>query len=280
MLQLIEKYHVTLTITAPTSLSLVLKSSKLSHANLSSLQLWLCGGSYVPNEHIEKMQKYLPYGQIIITYGFTEVSGGVSIGVPSVRPHTVGQLKAGVVVKICDDNGNRLGIGIDGEICVQSKYRFLGYYQNSDATNDMVDGEGFLKSGDIGHIDEAGDLFIVDRKKDIFKYKSSHISPTEIECVILKIDGIKLVSIVGIPDDECMELPAAAIVKGEGCVVTESEINEILSSNLNDANRLRGGIYFFNSLPMTPSGKILRRKVREIVMALYDNKSKTVKSVL
>lgn len=281
MLELIEKYKITHTITAPTSLSMVLASSRLNHTDLSSLQLWVCGGSHVPNEHIEKLQKYLSYGQIVITYGFTEISGSVTIGVPSVKPHTVGQLVAGVTVKIVDDNGNRVGVGIDGEICVKSKNAFLGYYQNKDETDAMIDIEGFLKSGDIGHFDEFGDLFCIDRKKDIFKYKSTHISPTEIENVILKLDGVKLVSVVGIPDIECMELPAAAIVKTDADSnnnnVTIFEINEIVLNNLSDANRLRGGIYFFNALPMTPSGKILRRKVREIVMALH-KKSHTLQS--
>lgn len=279
MLSIVEKYMVTHFVSPPTSLSMVLKSPEVAQSNLSSLQFWLCGGSATPHERIEQMKKHLSSGQIVVSYGLTEIAGGVAIGFPNIKPHTVGQLVAGIEVKIVDENGNRVGVGVDGEICVDSKYKFLGYYGNQSETDAMFDEEGFLRSGDIGHFDDEGDLFVMDRQKDIFKYRSCHISPTEIENVILKNDGVQLACVFGIPDIECMDLPAAAIVKAGGSNITVAEINEIVKNNLNDSCQLRGGIFFFDSLPMTPSGKILRRKVREIVMALYA-KSKSIKSAL
>lgn len=279
MLNIVEKYSVTHFVSPPTSLSMVLKSTQVADSNLSSLQFWMCGGSAVSHERIEQIKNYLSSGQIVVSYGLTEITGGVAIGFPNLKPYTVGQLVAGIEVKIVDENGNRVGVGVDGEICVDSKYKFLGYYGNQPETDAMFDDEGFLKSGDIGHFDSEGDLFVVDRQKDIFKYRSCHISPTEIENVILKNDGVQLVCVFGVPDIECMDLPAAAIVKADGKNVTVVEINEIVKNSLNDSCQLRGGIFFFDSLPMTPSGKILRRKVREIVMALYE-KSTPLKSVL
>lgn len=269
ILSIIEKYKVNQLYTPPTSLAETLKHHRLCKSDLSSVQYWWSGGSFVHNELIDKMNKYLPNGAVYTGYGVTEMTGTVAIDVSGRKGNTVGQLKAGVSMKIVDDNGNRVGVGVDGEICMHSKYNFLGYYGNEEQTRSLYDTEGFLKSGDIGHCDEDGDLFLVDRKKEIFKYKSEHISPSEIENVILQHEGVKMVSVVGIRDSERNDLPAAAIVKSECGSITSREINEILKSQLKDSKQLRGGIYFIDSLPMTPSGKVMRRKVQEIVMKLY-----------
>lgn len=268
ILSLIEKYKINQVYTPPSSLAETLKHCRLCKTDLTSLQYWWCGGSYVHTELIDKMNEYLPNGAVYTGYGVTEMTGVVAMDLSRRKGNTVGQLRAGVSMKIVDDYGNRVGVGVDGEICFYSKCRFLGYYGNEEQTRAMYDNEGFVKSGDIGHFDEDGDLFLVDRKKDIFKYKCQQISPSEIENVILKHEGVKMVSVVDIPDSEYNDLPAAAVVKSDWSNITSSEIYDIVKCKLNDAKQLRGGIYFVDSLPMTPSGKVMRRKVKEIIMKL------------
>lgn len=279
MLEMIEKYQITHTFTPPSSIAMTIKCPAIKTTNLSSLQSWWSGGSFVHNEIIEKMNRYLPNGEVNIGYGITEIAGGIAIDFPHLKAHTVGQLAPGVSLKIVDENGLRLGPGRDGEICFDSKYKFLGYYGNAEATQEMFDDDGFVMSGDIGHFDDDGYLYLVDRKKDILKYKNRQISPSEIESVIMKHDGVKMVSVVGVPDIECTDLPAAVIIKSEQSTVTSSEISQMVQSKLNDAKQLRGGIYFMDSLPMTPSGKVIRRKVKEIVIELYQ-KSQSLASIV
>lgn len=277
MLNAIRKYNVTHIITPPCQLSAVLKCPLLlndtNNTLLSSIKAWVCGGSHLPVNHIEKIKQFLPNGQLLIIYGLTENTGGLSIGFPYIKPNSVGQLVVGVQVKIVDDNGNRVGVGANGEICVYSKYQFTGYYGNSAASRLAFDQDGFIKSGDIGHFDEDGDLFLVDRKKDIFKYKNRPITPSEIENIILQHDGVQMVSVVSVPDSDCNDLPAAAIVKYPNSSIAASEIYEMIKNQLNDAKQLRGGIYFIDSMPMTPSGKIMRREVQKIVFKLHKKAS-------
>lgn len=132
-------------------------------------------------------------------------------------------------MKIVDDKGNRCGIGENGEICFLLQIPFLGYYSDGTAMDTAcVDSDGWLHSGDIGHFDEDGFLFVFDRKKDILKYRGYTISPSQIEAEILKHPGVVLVCVVGIPDAMCTELPASVVLKNAAVNVTEQEIIDIV----------------------------------------------------
>lgn len=196
-------------------------------------------------------------------------------------------------MKIVDDDGNRCGVNVDGEICLKTTYKFIGYYNNREATEELFDKEGFLKTGDIGHFDEDGDLFIVDRKKDLLKYCNFQISPSEIDSYLIESPAIKSACVVGIPDPLVTDLPAAVVVRADGSNITEEEICNMVAGNANpstklmiahkssflfysvldhfaDYCKLRGGVYFVDSLPLTPSGKMLRRKAKEMAIEQYN----------
>lgn len=120
------------------------------------------------------MNSYLPNGNVHIDYGATEL-GGVSFDYPKfTEKDAVGQLVNGVSIKIIDDQGNRCGIDVEGEICAKARFKFLGYYKNQQLTDDVLDSDGFFKTGDIGHIDKDGYLYIVDRKKHIIVGESGN----------------------------------------------------------------------------------------------------------
>lgn len=179
-----------------------------------------------------------------------------------------GILGKGVEVKIIDEDGNRLGIGERGEICVKSWFPFLGYYRKEEATRSAVK-DGFFHTGDLGYFDERCFLRVVDRIKDIFKYKNFHVDPTGIERVLKCMDGVKLVSVVAIPDPVYTGLPAAVVVRQDNSVVTKEALQQYAKDNLPSYKWLRGGVYFTDSLPMTPSGKVIRRKVEEMAREMY-----------
>lgn len=189
----------------------------------------MCAGAAVHEELCHRMKKYLPGGDIYVVYGMSEAAGIITVNYPDARPGSVGQLACGTSVKIIDDEGNHCAIGERGEICLKMRYDFLGYYGNEEETTKTLDSNGFIHSGDVGYFDEDGFLYLVDRKKDILKYKNNQISPSEIENIILKLDGIKNVCVVGIPDMECTDLPAAVIIRSENSRVTEKEIYDIVA---------------------------------------------------
>lgn len=203
-------------------------------------------------------------------YGITEIGGGVSVNLTG-KKCSVGVTVPNVDVKIISEEGVSLGIGQDGEICVKSIFSFIGYYGDENETKSILDTEGWLHTGDIGHFDNDGNLYLVDRKKDILKYKGYQISPTEIEGLIGQNSGVSVVSVVGIPDEIATDLPAAVIVR-KNSNVTEEEIFDLVAKNMSDFKKLRGGVYFVDSIPMTISGKIQKNKVKDIAIHLFKNK--------
>lgn len=132
-----------------------------------------------------------------------------------------------------------------------------------------MDEHGFIKTGDIGYFNDEGMLFVVDRKKDILKYKGIHVNPSEIENVIESIEGVQAVSVVGIPDDLCVNLISAGVVKRERFEkLTEKEIIDFVASKLPEYKQLSGGVYFFKKLPTTLSDKVLKKSVLEEILKL------------
>lgn len=289
-LRFIEQYKVTFAMSSPHNLALILKCGQLHQTDLTSIRLqWVAGGkcSYQVQQ---KMNSVFPNGKVYTMYGLTEANWGMTFN--SNPKDCVGQLLSCYKIKIIDDDGNRSGIGEDGEIRFKANYRFLGYYNDQKSSEEVFDEEGFIMTGDVGHFDEDGDLFIVDRKKDILKYCGFQISPSQIESYLIGSSKIKSVCIVGIPDtSKDTDLPTAFVIRAENSKITEKEIVVMVaggfhllfstlkifysiciqfssrfslnSDHFADYCKLRGGVYFVDSLPVTPSGKILRRKVRE-----------------
>lgn len=144
----------------------------------------------------------------------------------------MGRLVSGYTIKIVDDQGNRCAAGVNGEICIKSRHKFLGYYKKPELTQSAMDSEGFFLTGDLGHIDPSGYLRIVDRKKHMILFADDWVSPTEIEVVLLKSMDIESVCVVGVPYDEVLELPAAVVVRKNGSQITEEDISKLVEGQL------------------------------------------------
>ncbi|XP_031634571.1 4-coumarate--CoA ligase-like 7 [Contarinia nasturtii] len=272
-LSIIEKYQVTIAMNASYHICLLMESEHLKTADLSSLNILMIGGSKVPTYLRNGMNNHLSNGKVHDVYGMSEIACVAALDYPGLSgKETVGQLANGIHIKIIDDEGNRCGIGENGEICIKTNYKFLGYYGNEIASNDIFDEEDFIMSGDIGHFDENGYLYVVDRKKDIFKYCGSQVSPSEIEAFLIESKDIKLVCVVGIPDPDQVagDLPAAVIVRANGSNISEKEVLDMVAGHFADQCKLRGGVYFVDSLPITQSAKVLRRIVKETTIKRFN----------
>lgn len=235
-LRFIQQYKVTFTMNASHQLVLMTKCEQFKNANLSSIKCVMVGGSKVPLHVKTEFIDRIPNANICNVYGLTELSAPLSIDYPASHgKDTVGRLiGGGYCVKIVDDNGKRCGVNVDGEICIKAIYTLLGYYGNQQATNEIFDDEGFLKTGDMGHFDADGDLYLIDRKKELLKYCGFQISPSEVDAFLTESSDIKSACVVGIPDAVmATDLPAAVIVRTEGSNITEQDVCDMVAGKTN-----------------------------------------------
>lgn len=223
---LVKRFKVTFVngCTAPI-IAQLLSHPHIGSADLSSVKRIIVGFSKISLKLIVEMNKRLPNGKCSPIYGMSELAGQVAINLQHSRNDCVGQLINGAEAKVVNEEGKRLGVGEIGELCIRQPFQFSGYIGNTEKT-DNFDDEGFYATGDIVYFDENCDLFIVDRKKAIFKVGHYQVTPTEIETFLDQIDGVKQSCLVAIPDTECGNLPAAVIVKEELSNCTEESIYE------------------------------------------------------
>lgn len=270
-LDLIDRHKVTKVILPPRNIALMLNSPDFEKKSLRSLKTVNCGGARLPLDIRKRFKNYLsPNCRLFMGYAATEI-GMVAGDLEEKKIDSTGIVAFNNEIKIIDENGRPLGVGEDGEICVKSPYKWNGYYGDKAATDEVYDVEsGWYKTGDKGHVDEDGYLFIVDRIKEIMKSKGYHISPSEIEELILELPEVADVCVVGIPDVITINLPAALVIKTNGMSsTTEETIFKYVADKMPHYKHLTGGVYFVDSLDKTPSGKIVRGKASQVAEQLY-----------
>ena len=136
-----------------------------------------------------------------------------------------------------------------------------GYLNNESATKNTIDDDGWLHTGDIGHIDADGHLFIVDRLKELIKYKGFQVPPAELEALLLTHPQIADAAVIGLPDDEAGEIPAAYVVLKQGQDTTAADIQRFVADKVANYKQIRK-VTFIDAIPKSASGKILRRVLR------------------
>jgi len=195
-------------------------------------------------------------------YGLTETSP-----VTHLTPHPPSPQKAGSVgpplpnteVMIVDPNGKPRPPGTDGMVMVRGPQVMKGYFDNPDATAATITADGWLRTGDIGRVDSDGYLYIVDRAKELIKYKAHSVAPAELEAVLLSHPSIADAAVTGRPDEHAGEVPHAFVVRSGP--VSEEEIMDFVADRVAAYKKIRG-VSFRDSIPKSSSGKILRRELR------------------
>ncbi|MFE2355941.1 4-coumarate--CoA ligase family protein [Streptomyces parvulus] len=206
-----------------------------------------------------------PVGQ---AYGMTELSPGTHVvpldAMADAPPGTVGKLIAGTEMRIVSltDPGKDLGVGEAGEILIRGPQIMKGYLGRPDATAAMIDEDGWLHTGDVGHADADGWLFVVDRVKELIKYKGFQVAPAELEALLLTHPGVADAAVVGTHDDDGNEVPHAHVVRRPDAPgLTEGEIMMYVAERVAPYKRVRR-VTFLDAVPRAASGKILRRELR------------------
>jgi len=155
-----------------------------------------------------------------------------------------------------------LDVGADGEVWVRGPQVMKGYLNNDAATKATIDDDGWLHTGDIGHVDDAGHLFVVDRLKELIKYKGFQVPPAELEALLLTHPAIADAAVIGLPDEEAGEIPAAYVVLKADQQATAEEIQDFVAERVASYKKVRK-LTFIDAIPKSASGKILRRMLRD-----------------
>jgi len=265
-MQLLERHRVTLFFVVPPVLLMLSNWPELSKYDLSSLRLTMVGAAPVAPELARRFSQ-LSGVPVLQGYGMTEASPLTHVNpVHDERLNVVdsaGLLAHDTEHRVVDiETGLRvLGPGEVGEICIRGPQIMQGYWKAPEATAAALR-DGWYYSGDIGYVDERGYLFVRDRKKEMIKFKGFGIAPAEIESLLLEHPAIADAAVIGKPDPEAGEIPKAFVVKKPGHDLAAGDVVAFVKGRL--ANyKIPGEVEFIDAIPKTPSGKILRRVLKE-----------------
>ncbi|XP_030838549.1 4-coumarate--CoA ligase 1-like isoform X1 [Strongylocentrotus purpuratus] len=263
-LKTIQDYKVNLLYLVPPIILFLAKHPVVDKFDLSSVSLIFSGAASLGGELSASVKTRLGIKIIKQAYGLTE-SGPVLTLSPSSKdvPSSVGKLVPNTEAKVVDTvSGELLGEGQDGELLFRGPQIMPGYLNNPEATARTLDADGFLHTGDIGHYDQDGFFYIVDRLKELIKYKGYQVAPAELEALLFTHPSIMDAAVIGVPNEEAGELPKAFIVPNNE-ELTADQVAEFVADNVAPYKKLRGGVEFVKSIPKSASGKILRRVLRE-----------------
>ncbi|XP_015877593.1 4-coumarate--CoA ligase CCL1 [Ziziphus jujuba] len=268
LLELTDKYMVTIAPFVPPIVLAIVKSPEVDRYDLSSIRMVLSGAAPMGKELEDALRAKLPNAKLGQGYGMTEAGPVLSMCLAFAKePFEIKSGACGTVVrnaemKIVDpDTGASLPRNQAGEICIRGSQIMKGYLNDPEATENTIDKEGWLHTGDIGYIDNDDELFIVDRLKELIKYKGFQVAPAELEAMLIAHPNISDAAVVPMKDEAAGEIPVAFVVRSNGSKITEDEIKQYISKQVVYYKRI-GRVFFTDKIPKAPSGKILRKDLR------------------
>lgn len=257
----IKNIHFTAFTGVNTLYNLLLNHPKFKEIDFSKLKLALSGGMAL-QKSVSLRWAEMTQSRVLEAYGLTETSPAVTINPMYLKGYngSIGLPLPSTDISIRDDDGKEVPIGSSGELCVKGPQVMPGYWNRPDETKLVFTEDGYLKTGDIARMDEEGYIYLVDRKKDMIVVSGFNVYPNEVEQVIGMHPGVLEVGIVGVPDDESGERVKACIVKKDPDLTCEQIIAHCREHLA--AYKIPKIIEFFDELPKTNVGKILRRALK------------------
>lgn len=252
---MIEGERITVLSGAPTIYQTILDHPARAAHDLSSLRFAATGASVVPVALVERMQTEMGFEIVLTAFGMTEAVVATMCrrdDPPELVARTCGRALAGFETRIGDK----------GELLLRGPNVMLGYLDDPDATAEAIDADGWLHTGDVGTLDEAGYLTITDRLKDMYICGGFNVYPAEVEQALVRLDGVADVAVIGVPDERLGEVGAAIIVRRPDASLSAEDViafSRTLLANFKVPRRVE----FVDALPRNPAGKVLKTVLRE-----------------
>jgi len=266
----IEKHRITILFVAPPIVLALAKHPAVARYDLSSLEYIISSAAPLDAKLAAACSQRLGLPPIGQGYGMTELSPCTHLvpqdAVQDAPPGTVGKLVPGTEMRIVslEDPDKDLGVGEAGEIVIRGPQVMKGYLGRPEATEAMIDKDGWLHTGDVGYVDGDGWLFIVDRAKELIKYKGFQVAPAELEALLLTHPGIADAAVIGVYNEDNNEVPSAYVVRQQSAAhLSEGEVMMYVAERVAPYKRIRS-VTFIDAVPRAASGKILRRRLREL----------------
>ncbi len=276
-LDIIERYRLKRLFLVPAALGIMLQHPKAATTDFSSITTFSYGASPIPLDLLKRGVTVMQCG-FAQMYGMTETWGTVVMLPPEdhveARVHkmaSAGKALPGVELKIIDDAGNELPRGSVGELAIKSPTNMLGYWNRPEETAKTLIGDGWLRTGDACLIDDEGYVFIQDRIKDMIITGAENVYPAEVESAVYGHPDVADVAVVGVPDPKWGEAVKAIVVKRPGSDPAPEDIIAFARTKI-AAFKCPKSVDFIDVLPRNPSGKILRRQLREPYWAGHDRR--------
>nr|GMC62051.1 4-coumarate--CoA ligase-like 9 [Ipomoea batatas] len=276
MLKAVEEFRVSdIAVAPPVIVGMVKEKAKKEDGlgfDLSSLRMIFCGGAPLGKEAIKAYSEKFPNTHFVQGYGLTEATGAVSRTVTEqefLRWGSTGRLLPNTEAKIIDlKTGNALPPGKQGELWVRGPTVMRGYVGDTKATAETLVKEGgwWLRTGDICYFDENGFLFVVDRLKELIKYKGYQVAPAELEQLLQSHPHIIDAAVIPYPDEEAGEVPMAFVVRNpKGNIIDERQVIDFIARQVAPYKKIRR-VSFVSTIPRSAAGKILRKELKKMVI--------------
>ncbi len=266
-LRLIEKEKITYFVGVPTMSLELMNHPDRGNYDLSTLTDIAAGGAPRPVSHVERLKNAFPAAQPALGYGLTETNAvgcGNFWGNYAAKPASTGRAQVPFVeLAILGEGDKHLPPDERGEIAIRTAANIKGYWKNPEATAAAFTTDGYLKTGDVGYLDEDGYLFIVDRKKDIIIRGGENISAAEVEAALYHCEGIAEAAVFGVPDERLGEVPVAILHRREGSSISEEELRALLGGHLAAFKIPARMIFSDEPLPRLGTGKIDRITLKQ-----------------
>lgn len=267
ILDLIEQHKVQTSFFVPAVILFLVQASAAKPRDFSSLRLVAYGASPIAEELLLKAAKIFDCG-FLQFYGLTETNGAAVHLPPADHDPARGKLRAagkpnaGIEIRVAGEDGKPAPQGEVGEVWIRGTSLMTGYWKRPDATAEAINSDGWFKSGDAGYLDEDGYLFIHDRVKDMIISGGENIYPAEVENALFSHPGVADVAVIGVPDERWGEAVKAVVVKAPGSDVTPEALIAHARERI-AAYKVPKTVDFIDALPRNPTGKILKRVLRE-----------------
>jgi acyl-CoA synthetase (AMP-forming)/AMP-acid ligase II len=258
-----QDYRITRSFVAPPIVLALARHPLVDSFDLSQLRLVNSGAAPLKAELAAECSKRLGC-EVVQGYGMTELSPVSHLTPPGwFKPGSVGVTAPGTQTRIVDPVTEAdLGTGEEGEIWVRGPQVMTGYLNNPQATAATVDADRWLHTGDLGYMDADGHLYVVDRLKELIKYKGFQVPPAELEAVLLRHPDVADAAVIGLPDEEAGEIPAGYVVLRPGAAASPEEIMRFVAGEVAHYKQIRR-LEVIDAIPKSAAGKILRRVLRD-----------------